>query len=49
MGTGPEIYRKLGTLPSLAGTWSNLGTIYSYQGDYKKAIDTYNEATLVIG
>jgi tetratricopeptide (TPR) repeat protein len=29
---------------SLAGTWSNLGTIYSYQGDNKKAIDTYNEA-----
>jgi tetratricopeptide (TPR) repeat protein len=28
----------------LAGIWSNLGTVYSYQGDNKKAIDTYNEA-----
>jgi tetratricopeptide (TPR) repeat protein len=28
----------------LAGIWSNLGTIYSYQGKYKKAIDTYNKA-----
>lgn len=33
----------------LAGIWSNLGTIYSIQGESKKAIDAYNEATLVIG
>lgn len=29
---------------TLAGILSNLGTVYSYQGDYKNAIDTYNEA-----